>query len=143
MHHKHRGTTRRRWTLPQIESFFKKNLAALLWKNVDSWALLRTHLLEFPELALVEIAQVMRKKELTGHLTSAECDEVLDAILELPLDVVGHHDLLRDAIAFSRSTHLTAYDALTASLVGTAWAVVGLGALVAWRIAVQAVRPLD
>ena len=34
------------------------------------------------------------------------------------------------------------YDMLTASLVGTAWAVVGLGALVAWRVAVQAVRPL-
>jgi glycosyltransferase involved in cell wall biosynthesis/GT2 family glycosyltransferase len=40
VHHKHRGTTRRRWSEAQIESFFKKNLVALVWKNVRSWRLL-------------------------------------------------------------------------------------------------------
>lgn len=44
VHHKHRGTTRRLWTEGRIHSFFVKNLAALLWKNVDSWRLLRRHL---------------------------------------------------------------------------------------------------
>jgi GT2 family glycosyltransferase/glycosyltransferase involved in cell wall biosynthesis len=44
VHHKHRGTTRRRWSEAQIESFFKKNLVALVWKNVRSWRLLARHL---------------------------------------------------------------------------------------------------
>lgn len=44
VHHKHRGTTRRRWSEAQIHSFFVKNLAALVWKNVSSWRLLLPHL---------------------------------------------------------------------------------------------------
>lgn len=44
VHHKHRGTTRRIWSESVIHSFFLKNLAALLWKNVRSWKLLRRHL---------------------------------------------------------------------------------------------------
>ncbi len=45
VHHKHRGTTRRLWSEGVIHSFFLKNLAALLWKNVSSWKLLSRHLL--------------------------------------------------------------------------------------------------
>ena len=44
VHHKHRGTTRRRWSEATIHSFFVKNLAALVWKNVSSWRLLLPHL---------------------------------------------------------------------------------------------------
>lgn len=44
VHHKHRGTTRRLWSEGVIHSFFLKNLAALLWKNVGSWSLLTRHL---------------------------------------------------------------------------------------------------
>ena len=44
VHHKHRGTTRRLWSESVIHSFFLKNLAALLWKNVGSWPLLSRHL---------------------------------------------------------------------------------------------------
>ncbi|MBM4266253.1 MAG: glycosyltransferase [Deltaproteobacteria bacterium] len=44
VHHKHRGTTRRIWSEARIHSFFVKNLAALLWKNTDSWRLLGRHL---------------------------------------------------------------------------------------------------
>jgi GT2 family glycosyltransferase/glycosyltransferase involved in cell wall biosynthesis len=44
VHHKHRGTTRRLWSEEVIHSFFVKNLAALLWKNVGSWRLLSRHL---------------------------------------------------------------------------------------------------
>jgi len=44
VHHKHRGTTRRIWSEGRIHSFFVKNLAALLWKNVDSRSILRRHL---------------------------------------------------------------------------------------------------
>ena len=45
VHHRHRSTTRRLWTESTIYSFFIKNLAALIWKNVDDWAILRQHLL--------------------------------------------------------------------------------------------------
>ena len=44
VHHKHRGTTRRRWSEATIHSFFVKNLAALVWKNVSSWRMLVVHL---------------------------------------------------------------------------------------------------
>jgi len=44
VHHKHRGTTRRRWSEATIHSFFVKNLAALVWKNISSWRLLLPHL---------------------------------------------------------------------------------------------------
>lgn len=44
VHHKHRGTTRRLWSEGTIQSFFEKNLAALVWKNVVDWRLLLPHL---------------------------------------------------------------------------------------------------
>ena len=44
VHHKHRGTTRRLWSEGTIHSFFVKNLAALVWKNVGDWRLLLPHL---------------------------------------------------------------------------------------------------
>ncbi len=45
VHHRHRSTTRRRWSEDEIYSFFVKNLAALVWKNVDDPRLLARHLL--------------------------------------------------------------------------------------------------
>ena len=69
-----------------------------------------------PELALAEIGQVLKKKEEAGFLTSSECDEILDAVLGLPLDVVGHRDILRAAIDVSRDRSLTVYDALFLAL---------------------------
>jgi glycosyltransferase involved in cell wall biosynthesis/GT2 family glycosyltransferase len=44
VHHKHRSTTRRLWSEGTIHSFFVKNLAALVWKNVGDWRLLLPHL---------------------------------------------------------------------------------------------------
>ncbi|HZR80200.1 MAG TPA: glycosyltransferase [Candidatus Binatia bacterium] len=48
VHHKHRGTTRRLWSEGRIHSFFVKNLAALLWKDVSAWRLLARHLAGLP-----------------------------------------------------------------------------------------------
>ena len=50
VHHKHRGTTRRIWSEDQIYSFFVKNLAALVWKNVEDPRLLAHHLVGLPAL---------------------------------------------------------------------------------------------
>jgi glycosyltransferase involved in cell wall biosynthesis/GT2 family glycosyltransferase len=45
VHHRHRSTTRRRWSEDEIYSFFVKNLAALAWKNVEDPRLLARHVL--------------------------------------------------------------------------------------------------
>ena len=58
----------------------------------------------------------MKKKEQAGFLSSTECDEILDAILELPLDVIGHRGILRAAVKLSRKRRLTVYDALFLAL---------------------------
>ena len=69
-----------------------------------------------PELALTEAAQVLWKKEQQGYLTMDEVDEILDAILDLPIESIGHRDLLVDALALARECGLTVYDALFLAL---------------------------
>ena len=69
-----------------------------------------------PELALAEVGQVLKKKENAGFLAPAESDEILEAILGLPLDVIGHRDILSSAIDVSRRRNLTVYDALFLAL---------------------------
>ncbi len=69
-----------------------------------------------PELALAEVGQVLKKKEKAGFLTPAESDEILDAVLELPLDIVGHREILRTAVDVSRDRGLAVYDALFLAL---------------------------
>ena len=65
-----------------------------------------------PELALAEAAQVLRKKELAGFLQPEETEEILASLLLLPLEVVGHRDLLEEALTAARKDDLTVYDAL-------------------------------
>jgi len=61
VHHKHRGTTRRIWSEDQIFSFFVKNLAALVWKNVNDWRLLARHLAGLVALPLRLARQANRR----------------------------------------------------------------------------------
>jgi len=69
-----------------------------------------------PELALVEAAQVLRKKERAGYLATEESDAVLGEIAGLPIDLVGHRGLLGDAVALAREHDLTVYDAVFVAL---------------------------
>ena len=69
-----------------------------------------------PELALAECAQVLWKKEQAGYLNSSEVDQILSSILELPIEIVGHYDLLSDAVLIARRHNLTIYDALFLTL---------------------------
>lgn len=69
-----------------------------------------------PELALAESAQVLHKKARAGLLSHEESDEILDSILELPLEVVGHRELLAEAVIAARRHELTIYDALFVAL---------------------------
>lgn len=69
-----------------------------------------------PGMALAEAAQVLRKKEKAGYLTASEADEILQAVLELPLELISERALVTDALALSRGTGLTVYDALFVAL---------------------------
>ena len=69
-----------------------------------------------PELALSECAQVLWKKEQAGYLNSSEVDQILFSILELPIEIVGHYDLLSDAVLMARRRNLTIHDALFLAL---------------------------
>lgn len=65
-----------------------------------------------PELALAETAQVLWKKESAGYLEPSEVDEIFTCILELPLEIIGHYELLPHVFSIVRHHNLTAYDAL-------------------------------
>lgn len=69
-----------------------------------------------PELALAEAAQVLRKKEAAGGLTSSEVDEILTALLGLPIEFMRHHRLVGDAVSLARRHDVTVYDALFLAL---------------------------
>jgi predicted nucleic acid-binding protein len=69
-----------------------------------------------PELALAEAAQVLLKKEQGGLLSADEARGILEEILTLPLQVVGHADLISSAASLARRLALTVYDALFLAL---------------------------
>ncbi|RMF84217.1 MAG: PIN domain-containing protein, partial [Nitrospirae bacterium] len=73
-------------------------------------------LLLCPELALAEMTQVVWKKEIAGHLSSGEADELFEAFLELPLHPVRHGDLLAPARTVARRHGLSIYDGLFLAL---------------------------
>ncbi|RJR24564.1 MAG: PIN domain-containing protein [Desulfobacteraceae bacterium] len=72
--------------------------------------------LVIPELALVEIAQVLWKKEKAGKIRPSESQEIIAAVMDLPLEVVGHRTFLMDSLTFARRHGLTVYDAVFLSL---------------------------
>ncbi|OPX37630.1 MAG: hypothetical protein B1H12_04440 [Desulfobacteraceae bacterium 4484_190.2] len=72
--------------------------------------------LMIPELALAEFVQVLWKKEQAGYLELSEVDEIVAALLELPMEIIGHQDILLDALSFARQYSLTVYDSLFLSL---------------------------
>ncbi|MDY7037936.1 MAG: type II toxin-antitoxin system VapC family toxin, partial [Thermodesulfobacteriota bacterium] len=71
-----------------------------------------------PESVLAEVVRVLWKKEGAGSLNSSEVDQMLFYILDLPIEIVGHDDLLPDAVLIARSHNLTIYDALFLALAG-------------------------
>lgn len=65
-----------------------------------------------PDLALAEVAQVLLKKQQSAYLRPEEVDGILDEVLGLPVEVVGHRNLLPGALELARNLRLTVYDAL-------------------------------
>ena len=84
-------------------------------KHIDS-AWQGETIIFIPEIALAETAQVIWKKQQAGVLAEDEADEVLSAFLDLPLEIVGHRDLLTDALSLARFNNLTVYDGLFLAL---------------------------
>jgi len=69
-----------------------------------------------PDLVLAEIGQVLHKKTLVGALAREEADEIMAAVAELPLELVGHREIIADAVAAAREHGLTVYDGLFLAL---------------------------
>ncbi len=69
-----------------------------------------------PELAIAEIGQVLWKKEQAGYIKKKESDEIINAFFELPIEILGHYDLLNDAISIARQHQITVYDSFFIAL---------------------------
>lgn len=69
-----------------------------------------------PELALAEVAQVLLKKERANHLSADEAKGILAEVLGLPLEVVGHAEILSSAASLARRLGLTVYDSIFLAL---------------------------
>ncbi|MFC1526665.1 type II toxin-antitoxin system VapC family toxin [Candidatus Latescibacterota bacterium] len=69
-----------------------------------------------PDLLLAECGQVLHKKRTEQLLTDDELSGLVDSILDLPIRLVPHHDLLRSACDLAARCGLTVYDALFLAL---------------------------
>ena len=68
-----------------------------------------------PELALAEAAQVLWKKERDKYLSPSETDEIICAIMELPLEIISHYNILPHALNIARKHGITVYDSIFAA----------------------------
>ncbi len=73
-------------------------------------------LLMSPDLLLAEVAQVLHRKTSAQIISQAESDDILEAILRLPLELAAHRALLEASVRFARQYRLTVYDALFCTL---------------------------
>ena len=70
-----------------------------------------------PELILVECGQVLNKKRTQKILIDEELNALLDSLLDLPIRLFAHSDLLRPACDLAVELNLMVYDALFLALV--------------------------
>jgi predicted nucleic acid-binding protein len=69
-----------------------------------------------PQLLLVEVANVLLRKQRRGELSSSELREMLQAVMSLPIRFFEHGPLLLPACTLAETHGLTAYDALYLAL---------------------------
>ncbi|NKB66425.1 MAG: PIN domain-containing protein [Candidatus Latescibacteria bacterium] len=69
-----------------------------------------------PELILVECGQVLHKKRMQKILVDEELDVLLKGILDLPMRLYAHGDLLKSACELALEFNLTVYDGLFLAL---------------------------
>ena len=64
-----------------------------------------------PDLIWVEVANALRLAERANALSAARSDELLEAVIGLPIHVRSTRTLCRHALRSALATGLTAYDA--------------------------------
>ena len=69
-----------------------------------------------PELILAECGQVLNKKRTQKILIDEELNALLDSLLDLPIWLFAHSDLLRPACDLAVELNLTVYDVLFLAL---------------------------
>ena len=69
-----------------------------------------------PELLLAEAAQVLHKKRVRRLISAAECTDILNQLLALPISFIPHAALLVRACELADQVRLTVYDALFLAL---------------------------
>lgn len=69
-----------------------------------------------PELILAECGQVLHKKRAQKILTNEELNILLSSVLDLPIRLFAHNDLLRPACDLAAEFGLTVYDGLFLAL---------------------------
>lgn len=69
-----------------------------------------------PELILAECGQVLHKKRTQKILTNEELNLLLSSVLDLPIRLFAHNDLLRPACDLAVEFGLTVYDGLFLAL---------------------------
>jgi predicted nucleic acid-binding protein len=69
-----------------------------------------------PELMLAEAAQVLHKKTLAEIISSKERDDLLEEIVNLPIQYLSHKPLLKRSVAVAETYGLSVYDAIFLAL---------------------------
>lgn len=85
-------------------------------ENAVQQALQGDALLIVPELAFVELGQVLLKKERAGLISGEDADTIRRSNLSIPLEIHGHRNILEDAVNVARKSGLTVYDAMFLAL---------------------------
>jgi predicted nucleic acid-binding protein len=65
-----------------------------------------------PDLMWVEAANVLQKKQKLAEITTDESEELLEAIIQLPVRSHSHKGLLINSLAHARTFSLSVYDAI-------------------------------
>ena len=69
-----------------------------------------------PELILAEAGQVIWKKQQAGLIDTKEADQIMAAILEVPIEIVAHRKLFPMALHIARQYTISVYDSLFLAL---------------------------
>jgi predicted nucleic acid-binding protein len=91
-----------------VRAFVEPEQAARAWVAAVIAGDLRAHV---PDLVFTETANALAGYVRAGRLGYDDCDEALGTVLSLPFDVVPGRLLARQALAFTVTRRVSAYDA--------------------------------
>jgi predicted nucleic acid-binding protein len=68
--------------------------------------------LHAPDLVYPEIGNILWKKQRRGELTSEELDEIVDAVIALPIRIEPSRSVMPLAVSIAGQSNITVYDAM-------------------------------